>query len=117
MAQSGLKSSWLYNIMRRFTEYVQKRLLNEAPLPGGPPGAPPGIAAPAGLPPGGPPGAPPGGGGLPPMGGGMGGPPMGGPPMGAPPGAAGGTAAMKLKGPNVWDVLEKVLGMGDVKSS
>ncbi len=102
--------------MIKFREFV--KMLNEAPLPGGPPG---GLSAPAGLPPGGPPpglgskppmpmGGPP----LPPMGGGMGGPPgLGGPPMGGPGGAPpGGNQVMKLKSPDVWSVLEKVLGGG-----
>ncbi len=108
-------------MMKRFAEWYG--LLNEAP-PGAAPG---GLASPAGLPPGGgpapppmggPPGAPLGGpgGGMPPppMGGGPGGgmppPPMGGG-GGAPPGAQ--QPVMKMKSPNVWDVLEQLLGMGE----
>jgi hypothetical protein len=103
--------------MKKFSQFLQEQLLNEAP-PGPAPG---GLAGPAGLPPGGPPpgglGGPPGGG-LPPMPplGGLGAPPptMGGP--GGMPGAPGaGGPAMKLKSPDVWEVLEKVLGVSDKK--
>jgi hypothetical protein len=98
--------------MITFREFL---ILNEAP-PG-----PPGLAGPAALPPGGP-GGPPGLGGPPGMGGppppiggggpppGLGGPPgMGGPPMGGAPGQQ--QPVMKMKTADVWEVLERVLGM------
>lgn len=101
--------------MKKFREYLQEQMLFEAPM-GGPPPSPGGLAGPASLPPGGPgPGM---GGGLgvpPPMMGGMapptmGGPPMGGGPMGGP-GMPQNAPVMKLKSPDVWEVLEKVLGL------
>ena len=99
--------------MRTFKEYTKR--LNEAGPPPGLGGGG-GIGAPGALPPG---GVPPGGGMPPPPMGGMGGPPppmggMGGPPMG---GDMGGQQqppkSLPLNPVDVWDALEKVLGVDD----
>jgi hypothetical protein len=99
--------------MFTFKEFIEQKVLIEVgPPPGGmaPPPPPPGgggLGMPGALPGGGAPPPPPGGlGGAPPMGGMGGAPPMGGPPQG------GNQAPTKLKAYNVWDVLEKVLGIG-----
>lgn len=105
--------------MKTFNKFLQEQLLLEAPpTPLGDTG---GISSPGSLPggpagPGGPPGGglpPVGGGGMPPMGGGGGMPPMGGglPPMGGGgPAPANTQPVMKIKAPDVWSVLEKILG-------
>lgn len=103
--------------MKTFREFVEKRFLIEA-----------GIGAPGALPPG--PGGPPGGGmPPPPPGGGMGGPPggLGGPPpgiggppgggMGGPGGDMTGKKPLELKPLNVWEVLEKILGVDEEEPS
>lgn len=100
--------------MKIFRDYFQKRFLTEEGIgaPGAlPPGGPPGGAAPpmGGPPGGGPPmGGPPGGGLGGPPGGGLGGPPGGGAPGG---GDLSGKKPLELKPLNVWQVLEKILGI------
>lgn len=111
----------VYKLMKRFNDFLSKKVLNEAgPMPGGPPpmgGMPPGLSGPASLPGGGGPpglGGPPLGGGMPPPMGGLGGgpPPMGG---GMPPGGQPQqTPPIKVQAPDVWHVLEKILGKDKV---
>lgn len=96
--------------MKTFQQYIELLTEQAPPAPGGaaPPPAPGGgIGVPGALPPAGGLGVPP------PMGGGLGGGlgmGMGAPPMGVP---GAGTAPQKLKAYNVWDVLEKVLGVNN----
>jgi hypothetical protein len=104
----------LNKIMRTFRKFIEKRFLIEQGIgaPGAIPGGPPGGGGPPPMG-GGPMGGPP------PMGGGMGGPPpgLGGPPGGPPMGGGGpggdmsGKKPLELKPLDVWEVLERLLGL------